>query len=138
MRHPTKVLEKMGMPVCYPILPALLGCTVKNLDNRTWHRLIGLVVSKTDSEAHKLQEIFFKVNGMCPHAPQLSATGTSCRKTRDCRPTEADGLSKSAAAGKAEVTIIEKKDHVDLCIPHPRSMVNSAFAQEALLLCRHN
>jgi len=46
----------------------------------------------------------------------------------------ANGLSKSAAAGKAEVTILEKKDHVDLCIPHPRSMVNAAFAQEVLFL----
>ena len=51
--------------------------------------------------------------------------------------TVANGLSKSAAAGKAEVTILEKKDHVDLCIPHPRSMVNAAFAQEVLFLCRH-
>jgi 2-polyprenyl-6-methoxyphenol hydroxylase-like FAD-dependent oxidoreductase len=49
----------------------------------------------------------------------------------------ANGLSKSAATGKAEVTILEKKDHVDLCIPHPRSMVNAAFAQEVLFLCRH-
>ena len=51
--------------------------------------------------------------------------------------TVANGLSKSAAVGKVEVTILEKKDHVDLCIPHPRSMVNSAFAQEVLFLCCH-
>ncbi len=48
--------------------------------------------------------------------------------------TVANGLSKSAAIGRVEVTVLEKKDHVDLCIPHPRSMVNSAFAQEVLLL----
>ena len=45
----------------------------------------------------------------------------------------ANGLAKQADAGKVQVTILEKKDHVDLCTPHPRSMVNEKFADEVLL-----
>ena len=47
--------------------------------------------------------------------------------------TVANGLKDAAAAGTCHLTILEKKDHVDLCTPHSRSMVNEVFADEVLL-----
>jgi NADH dehydrogenase FAD-containing subunit len=45
----------------------------------------------------------------------------------------ADGLSGALAKGAVEVTILEKKDHFDLCVGAPRALVNPAFADEVLL-----
>jgi cation diffusion facilitator CzcD-associated flavoprotein CzcO len=44
----------------------------------------------------------------------------------------ANGLADIAAKGSVEITILERKDHLDLCLGQPRCMVNAAFADEAL------
>lgn len=49
----------------------------------------------------------------------------------------ANGLHDAAARGQVEVVILEKKDHADLVIGQPRSLVNGAFAHEALLPYDH-
>mmetsp|Transcript_69377 Transcript_69377/g.112601 ORF Transcript_69377/g.112601 Transcript_69377/m.112601 type:complete len:400 (-) Transcript_69377:68-1267(-) len=46
----------------------------------------------------------------------------------------ANELAGVSNAGKVQITIIDKKDHVDMCVPHPRSMVNAVFADEVLVM----
>ena len=46
----------------------------------------------------------------------------------------ANGLAGASAARKVQVTFLEKKDHVDLCVPQPRSLVNGPFASETLMV----
>ena len=44
----------------------------------------------------------------------------------------ANGLADSAAKGSVEVTILERKDHLDICLGQPRSLVNASYAEEVL------